>query len=748
MKRIELSEGIVRISFDADEEASCQPIVFAADGREFLRQTACRFAPRPVWRLNDSVGESEVRQTANGEVARIEESGRTLVRMSRSVQLTFAYPVEQVLTGLGQHEDGVFDYAGKRELLYQHNMKIAIPFLLSGEGWGLLIEADCAMRFQGEERGFVFELDAADAFSYVVIHGADCAEVLRKLSSIVGKPTMLPKWALGYIQSKERYRTAEELTGTVREFRRRGLGLDCIVLDWMSWQDGCWGDKVPDPARFPDVKALTDELHGMSAHLMVSVWPNAIKGLDHDEFAAAGLFLPASKIYDAFSPRARDMYWEQCRRHWISGGADALWCDSCEPITDPDWCGAEKRDEEERWRLLTEASSVVMDPTTMNAYGAVHLRGLREHWLRDVPDKRPVMLARSGGIDSSALGAILWSGDVSATWSVLEKQVTEGIKIASSGITYWTLDIGAFFVNRQEPWFCRGDYPEGVNDPAYRELYVRWFQYGAMLPVFRAHGTDTPREPWAFGGKDSPEYRSLREMIRLRYRLLPYLYATAAQSCRDGLPMMRAMMTAFGSDPRMRAVHDSYMLGDALLVRPVVRPLTDGGLRTTLTLPDGTDWYDLFSLRRYNGGQEITVDTPLHRFPLFVRAGSILPVASGAECAGDLPLPAREIWVFCGADGAFELYDDEGDGHGCLAGQFISIPLAYDEAARTLTLGRAKGNLQADCDIRVRFMRPDGSQHVLDVAYNGNETQAVCPESPAAAQTLLDEETRPVREDL
>lgn len=739
MKRIELSAGVERVSFCADEGDCLQPVLFSAGGMEFLRQTACRFSPRPVYRLNDSADAGEVRQTANGEVALLAESGKQLKRMSRSVRLAFAYPVEQVLTGLGQHEDGVFDYAGKKELLYQHNMKIPIPFLLSSEGWGLLIEADCAMRFFGEGNGFAFELDAADTFSYVVIHGVDCADVLRKLSLFSGKPAMLPKWAFGYIQSRERYKTADELVETVREFRRRGLGLDCIVLDWMSWQDGCWGDKTPDPTRFPDVKALTDTLHGMSARLMVSVWPNVLKGQDHDEFAASGMFLPGSKIYDAFSSRARDVYWQQCRRHWMSGGADALWCDSCEPITDPDWCGSEKRGDEERFRLLTQAASEIMDPAVMNAYAAEHLRGLREHWLEDVPGKRPLMLARSGGINSSALGAILWSGDVSATWSVLEKQVTEGIKMASSGIAYWTLDIGAFFVSRQEPWFWRGDYPEGVDDPAYRELYVRWFQYGAMLPVFRSHGTDTPREPWAFGDESSSEYRILKTMIRLRYRLLPYIYASAAQSCRDGLPMMRAMMTAFGEDIRLRAAHDSYMLGDALLVRPVVRSLSEGGGQTMLTLPGGSGWYDLFSLRYIDGGQVINVHTPLDRFPLFARAGSILPVARDAVCTRDLPLPARELWVFCGADGAFELYDDEGDGHGYLSGEFVSIPLAYDENDHTLTIGRAEGKLKVDCKMQVRFVRPNGSQYVTDVCYQGNELHAVCPETPAMPCMLLDE---------
>ena len=249
------------------------------------------------------------------------------------------------------------------------------------------------------------------------------------------------------------------------EFRRRGLPLDCIVLDWLSWREGCWGDKTPDPERFPDVRALTDALHGMNVHFMVSVWPNAGKGRDCDEFEAAGLFLPGSRIYNAFSPAARDLYWRQCRRFWMDGGADALWCDSCEPITDPDWCGPEKRDEDERMRLLTEASALRMDPERMNDYGAEHLRGLRAHWLRDYPGKRPVLLSRSGGLDSSALGAILWSGDVAARWDVLRAQVTEGVKAACSGICWWTLDIGAFSWRGGDSGSGAAIIRTGVNDP-------------------------------------------------------------------------------------------------------------------------------------------------------------------------------------------------------------------------------------------------------------------------------------------
>ena len=718
MVRTEIMEGTVRIQLPAEDAAGFAPVPFEKDGEVFLTQTGFRADPRPVYRLKAGGGNGTVKQTANGEVVVFDGEEAERIGDSHRLELRFACPGGAVLTGLGQHEEGIFDYARAEERLYQHNMKIAVPFLLSSAGWGLYIGAGCAMRYRGEDGGFTFFLDAADTVTYTVIRAENCAEVLKRFAELVGKPALLPRWAYGYIQSKERYKTAEELISTAEEFRRRGLGLDCIVLDWCSWRDGCWGDKSPDPERFPDVPGLIRTLHGMDTRLMVSVWPNVAAGQDFEEFRDAGLFLPGSQIYDAFSPAARDLYWKQCRRHWMDGGADALWCDSCEPVTDPDWCGREKRDEDERMRLLTEASALRMDPERMNSYGAVHLRGLGERWRRDYPEKRPVLLSRSGGPDSAAFGGILWSGDISARWDVLEKQVTEGIKAACSGLSWWTLDIGAFFVGGRGPWFCAGEYPDGVRDPAYRELYVRWFQFGSMLPVFRSHGTETPREPWQFGGEDSPEYAVIRDTIALRYRLLPYLYASAARTCRDGLPMMRAMMAAFPEEKELHPVHDQYMLGDALLVKPVVRPLERGGSETEVLLPRG-GWYDLFTSARYEGGRKVAVPTPLSRFPVLVREGSILPAAEGVRCAGEVPFLPSEILVYGGADGEFLYYNDAGDGYG----RGTWIPMRYRDREGVLTLGSAEGPLPEAGGITVRFISPEGGERSAELFYDGTCTE-------------------------
>ncbi len=722
MIRMTISAAVTRIRLNAADTLNFEPISFMENGIEYLRQSACSFMPRPVMRLQSPSGEGRILQTANGEVRAFDESQAVQIRSSYSVLLRFECPEETLLTGLGAHEDGIFNYARETEYLYEHNMKIPVPFLLSEDGWGLLLEHGCAMKYHGEGRSFSFELDAAEEVSYLVIRGKNCAEVLRTLSEQVGRPAMLPKWAFGYIQSKERYKSAEELISVAGEFRRRGLGLDCIVQDWMTWKDGCWGDKSPDPGRFPDVGVLTEALHDLHVRLMVSIWPNMEKGRDCNEFKEAGLFLPASRIYDAFSQEARDLYWEQCKRYWMDGGADALWCDSCEPITDPDWCGEEKRDPKTRYDLITEASALRMNPEEMNDYACRHLQGLREHWLRDFPEKRPALLSRSGDIHTGALGVILWSGDISARYDVLGKQVTEAVRISCSGIPWWTVDIGAFFTNHKGAWFCCGDYPEGVKDPLYRELYVRWFQFGAMLPVFRSHGTDTPREPWAFGGEESEEHSCLREIIRLRYRLLPYIYSCAEKSCRGGLPMIRSMLAAFSEEPELFGLSDQYMFGKAILVKPVTRPLSEGGGETSITLPQG-GWYDWFCGEYLQGGQIARVRTPLDRFPLFVRAGSILPLVKAAENTDMLPFMADEIVVYGGADGTFELYDDSGDGMDYLNGEYLRIPLRYSETERTLYFGEAEGSMPADCSFSVRLILPDGTEKSSDIHYSGKEMQ-------------------------
>ena len=652
----------------------------------------------------------ETRQTANGEVVSITNLTRKPSRTTFSVRLDFSCGEDELLTGLGQHEYGTYDYHGKKEYLYQHNMIISLPFLLSDAGYGVLIEAECAMRFESEKGSFSFILEAADEFGLVIFRGADALDVVRQLYAFTGKTKLLPRWAYGYMQSKQHYHTADELVEVTERFRREGIGLDCIIQDWLTWKSGLWGEKIPDPERYPDVTALTKKLHEDKTKLLVSIWPNmAPGGENYREFQEAGLLLPNSNIYNAYEEEARKLYARQCERFWGKGNVDGWWCDSCEPFSEGDWDTEEKLPDEIRYQRVLAASACSIDETRSNSYALYHAQGVDENWRENHPGKRTVNLSRSGFTGIQKYGAMVWSGDQCAKWSVLKAQIAEGQKIAMSGLSHWNLDIGAFFVknymsvredgNKVRRWFWNGDYNDGVKDPEYRELYIRWLQYGVFLPICRSHGDDTPREPWQFGEPGSMEYETIKSLIALRYHLLPYLYTAAAQTYFDGIPMIRSLLLSFPQDERAHRESESYMLGDAFLIHPVTKPLSEGGGRTQVYLPAGADWINLTGclaelmdkpeertekLQLIPGGQMVTVDTPAERFPVFVRAGSVIPLAANTQSTQDQCRTADVLLVFPGADGVGEVYGDEGDGYGYEEGAYVRERLIWKDSGNVL----------------------------------------------------------------
>lgn len=730
-------QGVYKLRFSPeDSQYACD---FSDEKGVFLRLTSVQTQPHQIYRtIVDGEPVVEKRLTANGEVAEIVNSRRVPDRMARRVELTFACSPDELLTGLGQHEDGVYQYQGQKEYLYQHNMIISLPFLLSSAGYGVLIDAQCAMRFESDAPGqFRFILEAVDDFGVTVLRGRDAAQVVRMLSGQNGTTPLLPRWAYGYMQSRERYKTTEELTQTVRRFRQEELGLDCIVLDWRSWQGNNWGDKTPDPERFPSVPALMDALHEMDAHMIVSIWPNMAKGgRDHAEFEAANELLPNCDTYDAFNPDARRLYAKQCERFWGSGGVDGFWCDSSEPFTDPDWNGAQKRPAETRYQIINETAARSIDETRLNAYALYHAQGIYEYWRERHSDKRMVNLTRSGYSGSGQYGTILWSGDISARWDVMRAQIAEALKIAMCGISHWTLDCGGFFVVRDaynkrgcdcateedNPlWFWRGDYNDGVNDPAYRELYVRWLQFSCFLPIFRAHGTDTPREPWQFGAPGSAEYDAIRSYIALRYRLLPYVYAAAAEMHFEGTPILRSLMISFGQDERARAICDSYLFGGALLVKPVTAPLCGGGDETEVYLPQCAGWYDWDSREFFPGGQTVRIKTPLEKLPLFARAGAIVPLSKGGVCTEQLSPLCDELLVFTGADGEGWIYGDAGDGYEYEQGVYTRVKARWNERQRALVLEDALGSAGLEAHLTVKLIAPDGRETIRSIDYRGKE---------------------------
>lgn len=652
-------------------------------------------------------------KTVDGERSFVENLVPQHDRDAYRAKIYFQWQPGEIIHGLGQAEDGDYNRRGTTQYLYQHNMKIPVPFLLSDRNYGILFDCGSLMTFNDDAYGSYVFLDTVEQLDYYFIHGNSLDEIIAGFRKLTGKAVILPKWAFGYIQSKEAYRNQRELVDTVAEYRRRGVPLDCIVQDWNTWKPGQWGDKHLDPNRYPDAASAVDEIHQMHAHTMISIWPNMNEGGgDFEEFASSNHLLLDQSTYDAFDAEARNMYWKQLESELFRDGFDSWWCDSTEPFSGPDWNGEIKREPWERFRLVGEEHKKYLDPALANLYAKAHAEGIYENQRAVCPGRRVLNLTRSGSAGSQKYGTVLWSGDICATWETLRKQIAEGLNLCMSGLPYWTLDIGGFFVlkdawqkrgcgRKTDPsplWFWQGGYENGVEDFGYRELYVRWLEYGAFLPMFRSHGTDTPREIWNFGEPGTPFYDAIKKSIELRYRLMPYLYSMAGRVNYGSYTLMRSLLFDFSADPAAAKVCDEFMFGEAFLVCPVTEPMYyEAGSRAIerektkrCYLPSGVDWHDFYTGKIYHGGQTVTADAPLDRIPLFVKAGSIIPMEStGLQYAQQISEAPMEFHVYPGADGQTAFYEDSGDGYEYESGKYNRIPIIWDDKKREIFIGKS-----------------------------------------------------------
>jgi alpha-D-xyloside xylohydrolase len=563
---------------------------------------------------------------------------------------------------------------------------------------------------------------SGEGVDYYFIQGASLDEVVAGYREATGRAPLLPKWAYGYWQSRERYHSAAELLDVVREFRRRRFPLDVIVQDWRYWRDKQWGSHEFDPARFPDPKGMVDEAHRLGARVPISVWPKFDTGTAHfEEMRRAGFLYPytldrgikdwlgdAFSFYDAFNPAARKLYWRQIEDTLFPKGFDGWWIDADEPnlIDDP----------------TPEEQAEIINPTglgpgsrVLNAYPVAHTGGLYEELRRAAPDRRVAILTRSAWAGSQRHGAIAWSGDTVGRWEVLRAQIPAGLSYSLSGLPYWTHDIGGFSV----------DYPGGHANEEYRELFARWFQLGAFCPIFRAHGQTTEREPWFFGGPEHPAYRTLLRFAELRYRLLPYVYSLAARVTLDHDTMMRALVMDFPEDAKARETSDQFLFGPALLVSPVTSP----GVRSRpVYLPAGR-WYDFWTGDLLEGGRTVESPAPYDSLPLHVRAGSIVPFGPSRQHVFDGPDDPVTLRVYEGRDGAFALYDDDGLTNACESGAWTRIPITWRETDRALTVGARVGGFAGaprERTFEVVFIGPGraaayGAGHGTLVRYEGRE---------------------------
>ncbi|HLI03065.1 MAG TPA: glycoside hydrolase family 31 protein [Terracidiphilus sp.] len=635
-------------------------------------------------------------------------------------KLEFCFAQDEALFGLGSHEEGYGNLRGKSRELYQQNLKAAVPFLISTRGYGVLFDCCSLMTFHDDAHGSYWWADAVDELDYYVIAGGAVEGVMRGYYELTGTAPLPPKWAFGYIQSKERYVTAQEMIDVVREYRRRHIPLDAIVLDWKSWPNGQgWGQKSLDPVRFPDPEAFISKLHEMGARLMVSIWPIMTGSCpDQIELLRRNLMLGNGSTYNAFAPEARALYWKQAERGLFSKGVDAWWCDCTEPF-ESDWQGAVKPEPHLRLAKNTEEARRYLDAAEINAFSLLHSQGIYEGQRAVTGDKRVLNLTRSAYAGQHRYGTVTWNGDISATWETLRRCIPEGVNFCASGEPYWTVDIGGFFVGSDPSlWFWRGDFQDGCRgltdmnalapdpddrgcrDRGYWELYTRWLQYGAFLPMFRSHGTDAAREIWRFGEEGTPFYDVIARYIRLRYELMPYIYSLAAAVTLHGSPMMRPVAWQFPGDLKTHGLLDQYLFGPSFLVCPVTSPMyfapqsrpLEGVARTrSVYLPAGRHWFDFWTDALYEGGRQIEADAPLETMPLFVPEGSIIPMSEAVEFVDQRPDAPYEIRVYAGRDAQFAIYEDSGDGYEYESGAFALIRLFWSEMDRKLTIAKREG---------------------------------------------------------
>ncbi len=559
--------------------------------------------------------------------------------------------------------------------------------------------------------------DVAHAIDYYFIGGKTMDDVIAGYRDLTGQAAMMPKWAYGFWQSRQRYETQDQLVGVLKEYRQLKLPIDNIVQDWRYWKDDAWGSHDFDASRYPNPQKMFDQVHALHGHEMIVIWPKFYPQTEnYKEFDKLGLMYRfavdagypdwvgpgyLSSNYDVYSPKARDIYWNQIQPKLDVLGPDAWWMDNDEPDIHSN--------------MPIDIQIKMRGPTAMgpgaefyNSYPLMHVCGFYDHWHAAHPDKRTFILTRSGFAGLQRCEAAVWSGDVASRWSDMRDQISAGVNFSLSGIPNWTFDIGGYTMETRYGGWNIDVQPNTYTKPKpadlaeFNELYTRWFEFGAFVPVFRSHGEVRRRETFEISKPGTPIYNILAFYDRLRYRLMPYIYTLGADTYHKAGTIMRGLVMDFPNDTKVRDIADEYMFGPSFLVAPV----TEYKARTRqVYLPAGVRWYDFYTGKSFDGGQEITADAPLAHMPLFVKAGSIVPVGPQEQYTGQKPGAPITLYVYTGKDGQFDLYEDDGTTNGYEHGAWSSIPISYDDASGTLTIGARKGSFAGMVDKRVFNVR-------------------------------------------
>lgn len=581
------------------------------------------------------------------------------------------------------------------------------------------------------QQDLAFTSEVARAVDYTFVSGSNLDDVIAGYRTVTGKAVMLPRWAYGFWQSRERYKTQAEILDTAERYRKLGLPIDNIVEDWNYWPEDAWGSHTFDTTRFPDPKAMIAKLHAMHLHFMISVWPKFYPTTaNYKELDAKGYIYRRnvekgaldwigkgylSSFYDPYAKQARQIYWRQINDNLYKLGVDAWWLDASEPDIESNLDIAERK-------LRMGPTAIGPGAEFFNSYPLMHTTGVYQGQRAANPDSRVFILTRSAFAGQQRNAAATWSGDVASRWSNLHDQISAGVNFSLSGIPNWTTDIGGFALEDR----YAATHPKPADLKEWRELNLRWFQFGAFSPLFRSHGQFPYREIYNLAPKGSAVYDALVWYDTLRYRLMPYIYTLAGDTYWKDGTIMRGLAMDFPEDAKVRDIDDEYMFGPAFLVAPVT---TYGARSRPVYLPAGTDWYDFNSGKHYTGGQGIDAAAPLARMPLFVRAGSIVPTGPAIQYTGEKPDAPITLDVYTGADGSFSLYRDAGTDYGYEQGHYSRVPLSYDEASHTLHIGARQGDgtgAPAKRQFVVHWVDGDASKAAdQTVEYDGSALQVV-----------------------
>lgn len=643
---------------------------------------------------------------------------------SYTVREGFLLDKDEAVYGVGQIMDNKFNRRNSSHHMQNENMSTYSPYFMSVKGYGVFWDNYSISEFKDNPQELSFE-GLGHCSDYYFMYGKNADGVISQVRDLTGKAPMLPLWAYGFFQSKERYHTQDESLNVLKKYRELKVPLDVVIQDWRYWPehnktDSTWNSQSFDKERFPNPKEWANEIHKLHAKLLIVTWPGfGPKTEQRKEFDSKKMIInfdtwppnSGARPYDVYNPEALNIYWRYLNKGIFSYiGNDGWWLDS----TEPDHINKKESD-------FTLPTYLGTYRSVKNAYSMMHNKGIATNQRATNGNIRPVILTRSGFIGQQLYGSNTWSGDVVSSWEMLEKQIPAALNYTLMGIPNWNSDIGGFFADR---WKKDG----GNKSPEFQELYVRWMQFGTFCPMMRSHGTDLPREIWNFGDRGTWCFDAQEKSIKLRYKLLPYIYSTSWDVSHNNGTFMRPLIMDFATDKETHNIGNEYLFGHSLLVAPVTQYKAK---IWPVYLPQGSDWYNFWTNEYLKGGQTIKTDTPIDMVPLYVKAGSILPFGPEVQYSTEKKWDNLEIRIYPGADGEFVLYEDENDNFNYEKGIYSTIKFKWNDSKKTLTIENRQGNFAGMLKSRkfnVAIASPTqaigdtSAKPIKTVSYNGKET--------------------------